>query len=132
MPSCELELTGMDDLIEKLTELGKKGTAAMNAALEKGAQPILDNMKATDAFEDRSKTDGLRDSLKISKVKTRKGVKFIWIGDVDRKALHSWYIENGTSNMNARPFMRTAYREEKAKALKIIKEEMAKSLKDLN
>lgn len=132
MSSCELELTGMDELIEKLTELGNKGTKAMNAALEKGAQPILDNMKATDAFNDRSKMDGLRDNLKVSKVKTRKSGKFIWIGDVDRKAPYSWYLENGTSRMVARPFMRTAYREEKAKALKIIKEEMAKSLKDLN
>lgn len=132
MASCEVDLIGMDKLINKLTEMGKKGTAAMTKALEKGAEPILENMKNTDMFEDHS--GDLRDSLKVSEVKTRKNgnCKFIWIGDVDRKAPHGWYVENGTSDKEARPFMRTAYREEKEKALGIIKEEMTNAFKDLS
>lgn len=131
MASCEVDLVGMDKLINKLTEIGRKGTVAMTNALEKGAEPILENMKNTDMFEDNS--GDLRDSLKVSEVKTRKnGGKFIWIGDVDRKAPHGWYVENGTSDKEARPFMRTAYREEKEKALGIIKEEMSNAFKDLS
>lgn len=131
MASCEVDLVGMDKLINKLTELGRKGTEAMAQALEKGSEPILENMKNTDMFEDHS--GDLRKSLKVSEVKTRKnGYKFIWIGDVDRKATHGWYVENGTSDKEARPFMRTAYREEKEKALGIIKEEMTNAFKDLS
>ncbi len=67
------------------------------------------------------------------KTSRKNGNKFIWIGDVDREAsLHGWYVENGTSDKEARPFMRTAYREEKEKALGIIKKEMANALKDLS
>lgn len=130
--SCEIDLIEMDKLINKLTEMGKKGKAAMTKALEKGAEPILENMKNTDMFEDHS--GDLRKSLKVSEVKTRKNgnCKFIWIGDVDRKAPHGWYVENGTSNKESRPFMRTAYREEKEKALGIIKEEMTNAFKDLS
>lgn len=130
MASCELDLVGMDELMKKLNELGQKGTKAINKALAKGSEPILQNMKNTDAFDDRS--GRLRDSLKVSKVKTRKNVKFVWIGDVDREAIWGWYIENGTSKHVATPFMRPAWREEKEKALKIIKEEMTNAFKDLN
>lgn len=128
--SCEVDLIGMDKLINKLNEIGRKGTEAMTKALEKGAEPILESMKNTDMFEDHS--GDLRKSLKVSKVKTRKNGKFIWIGDVDREAPHGWYVENGTSDKEARPFMRTAYREEKEKALGIIKEEMTNAFKDLS
>lgn len=129
MASCEVDLIGMEKVIEKLTEIGTKGTRAINQALGKGALPILENMKTTDMFEDR--THRLRDSLKVSKVRTRKDGKYIWIGDVDRQAPHGWVVENGTSDKEARPFMRTAYREEKEKALQIIKEEMARAFKEL-
>ena len=129
MPKCEMDLVGMDELINKLTDMGRKGTVAMSKALEKGAAPILENMKTTGMFDDR--TGDLRKSLKISKVKTRKSGKYIWIGDIDREAPYGWYVENGTSDKEARPFMRTAYREEKAKALSIIREEMANALKEI-
>lgn len=129
MASCEIDLIGLDELIKSLEELGRKGTVAMTVALEKGAVPVLNAMKSTDMFIDRS--GDLRDSLKVSQVKTRKSGKFIWIGDVDRVAPYSWYVENGTSDKEARPFMRTAYREQKEQALQIIKEEMANSLKEL-
>lgn len=129
--SCELDLIGMDELMNKLTEIGRKGTAAMTSALEKGAEPVLESMKNTDMFEDHS--GDLRKSLKVSEVKTRKNrYKFIWIGDVDREAPHGWYVENGTSDKEARPFMRTAYREKREKALSIIKEEMSNAFKDLS
>lgn len=130
MASCEVDLVGMDKLINKLTEIGRKGTAAMEIALEKGAEPVLEAMKNTDMFKDHS--GDLRKSLKVSKVKTRKNGKYIWIGDVDRQAPWGWYVENGTSDKEARPFMRTAYREKREKALKVIKEEMANAFKDLS
>ena len=130
MASCKIDLVGMDKLINTLSEMGRKGTLAMTKALEKGAEPILENMKNTDMFDDR--TGDLRKSLKISKVKTRKSGKYIWIGDIDREAPYEWYVENGTSDKEARPFMRTAYREEKAKALSIIREEMSSAVKDLS
>lgn len=126
--SCELDLVGMDEIIKKLEDIGRKGNQAINKALEIGSQPILDNMKDTNMFDDRS--GRLRESLKISKIRTKKGVKYIWIGDVDRLAPCGWYVENGDSKHVARPFMRTAWREEKEQALKIIKEELSKAIQE--
>lgn len=127
--SCEIELQGIDEVLAKLEELGAKGNKAINKALEKGAEPILDTMKNTDMFDDHS--GRLRESIKVSKVKTRKSGKYIWIGDVDRVATHGWYVEFGSSTQSARPFMRDAWNRKKKQAQEIIKEELRKGLEEL-
>lgn len=129
MASCEIDLSGVNELIDRLQEVGRKGEKVIDIALEKGAEPILKNMTSTKMFKDH--TGRLRDSLKISKVRVRKKVKSIWIGDINRQAPHGWYVENGDSKHVARPFMRTAYREEKEKALEIIKQELIQGLKNI-
>lgn len=127
--SCEIDLIGVDDLLAKLEALGKKGNKAITKALEKGAEPILDTMKNTDMFDDHS--GRLRESIKVSNVKTRKSGKYIWIGDVDRVATHGWYVEFGSSTQAARPFMRDTWNRKKKQAQEIIKEELRKGLEEL-
>lgn len=122
--SVEITLDGVSELIDQLEALGRKGNSVINNALEKGSEPVLDAMKNSDMFDDR--TGNLRKSIKVSKVKTRKGQKFVWCGDVDGEARYSWYLEMGSSNQAAKPFMRTAYEETKEKARQIIADELRK------
>lgn len=127
--SCEIDLDGIDEVLAKLEELGSKGSKAINRALESGAEPILQAMKSTDMFDDRS--GDLRESIKVSKVKTRKSGKYIWIGDVDRMANYSWYVEFGSSKKEARPFLRDAWNRKKKEAQDRIKEGLRKELEQL-
>lgn len=127
--SVNIELQGIDEVLAKLEELGTKGNKAINKALEKGAEPVLEAMKNTDMFDDHS--GRLRDSLKVSKVKTRKSGKYIWIGDVDREAPWGWYVEFGSSKKEARPFMRDAWNRKRKEAQERIKEELRKGLEEL-
>lgn len=124
--SVEIELQGMDTLLSRLEELGKKGNVVVNKAIEKGAQPILDEIRNTTLFEDR--TGNLRRAQKISKVKTKGKVKYIWVGDVDRKCPYAWPLEMGTSKTVARPYMRDAWARKKKEAQKIIREELKRGL----
>lgn len=124
--SCSLEMKGMDDLIKRFEEMGKKSTSVMNEALIEGSQPVLDEMKSTNAFKDR--TGRLRESLKISKVRTSKGGKLIWVGDVDASCGYSWYVEYGHSKAAARPFIRPAWNKRKNEAQKRIIEAVKRGI----
>lgn len=125
--SVNLELQGMTTLLNKLQELGKKGNQAVNQAIEVGAQPILQELQTTTVFVDR--TGDLRRAQKVSKVKSRKNTKFVWVGDVDRKCPYAWPLELGTSKTVARPYMREAWNKKKQESLRVIKEELQKGLK---
>lgn len=124
--SVNLELLGIDELTQKIEEIGKKATSNMTLALEKAAEPILVDAKSTRAFNDRS--GNLRKSLKKSKVKNSKGKKTIWIGDVDREVSYSWFVEYGHSRATAKPFLRPAWIKNKEQAQQIIKKTLREGL----
>ena len=123
----DIELTGMDDLMKWAEETGRKVSSIAGPALLAGAEPILGEMQHTSAFTDQTGT--LRKSLKISKVKTKSGQKFVWVGDVDGVAKYAWPLERGTSRMKAHPFMRPAFERQKGTAQQIITEKIKEAIK---
>jgi HK97 gp10 family phage protein len=123
------EVTGFEEISRRLEAMGRKGAKIEGAALIKSAEPMLEDMKRTSAFSDR--TGKLRESLKMSRVKIAKDGRYIWLGDIDREAPYSWYLEFGTARMPARPFMRTVWEVGKFKVFEKIKDEMEKELKKI-
>ena len=121
------DVQGFEELTKKLESMGKKGAKIEDEALQKAAEPILQDAKSTTAFKDVS--GKLRKSLKISKVKKNKGIKFVWVGDVDKQANYSWYVEYGDARSAERPFLRPAYDRNKKQVFEIIKNEIANELK---
>lgn len=105
--STEFEVEGLDSILRTLENMGKDGSIIEDKSLIEAVQPILEDEQNTNMFKDR--TGKLRKALKVSKVKKSKGLKVVWIGDVDKKANYSWYIEWGDSKRAPRPFMRQAY-----------------------
>lgn len=101
-----IELEGMDELINRIEAMGNKTSQAINPILIAAAQPVLDDVQRTAAYIDHS--GHLRGAMKKSNVKVAKGIKSIWVGDVDKTANYSWYVEFGhskaqsTKNMSAR------------------------------
>ena len=128
--STEFEVEGLDTLLRKLENMGKEDSTIQDNALIESVQPILQDMKNTTVFKDR--TGKLRKNLKISKVKKSKSGKVVWIGDTDKQANYSWYVEYGDSKRAPRPFMKSAYHKNKDIVLEKLKESIIKSLEDTN
>lgn len=126
--STEFEVEGLDVILRKLENMGKEGSIIEDKSLVESVEPILKDEKNTMLFKDR--TGRLRESLKISKVKKNKKGKFVWIGDVDRKAPHGWYVEYGDSKRKPRPFMRQSYESNKVNIYQNLKEAIEKNLQN--
>lgn len=121
---AELELHGMEELMNKLEDIGKKANEITKTALEKGIEPILNETKATSAWVDKS--GELRSKIEASKVKIKKGSKVIQVGvwNLDR----AYYLEYGTSKMPARPYLSPSFQLKKGEAQNIIKAEIKRGL----
>jgi HK97 gp10 family phage protein len=125
--STEFEVTGLDILLRKLENMGKEGSLIQDESLIEAVQPILQDEKNTTLFKDRS--GKLRKSLKISKVKKSKNGKVVWIGDIDKQANYSWYVEYGhSSGKMPRPFMSDAYKKNKDTVYQKVKDAIEKNL----
>lgn len=124
--SVSCDLVGVDSIFRGLEELGKKAGPAQNKALQAGSEIMLTEVQNTTAFKDKS--GDLRKYQSISKVRTTKKGKSIWVGDVDGKVKYGWIVEYGSSTQHARPFMRTAYAKVKDRAtremLNVLKQEI--------
>ncbi|AGF54797.1 hypothetical protein HMT_33 [Clostridium phage HM T] len=124
--NTEFEVDGLDSIFRKLQNMGKEGAIIEDKSLMESVQPVLEDQENTTMFKDR--TGNLRRSLKISKVKKVKGTKVVWIGDVDKKANYSWYIEWGDSKRKPRPFMRQSYDRNKNQVYQRLKEAIENNL----
>ena len=126
---AEIKIEGMQALLDKLTELGRKGRKIENQALLKAAQPILDDAASTNVFKDGSGKG--RKGLKISRPKSKGDTKYVLIGIEKNDISEIYYmkfLEFGTSKMPARPFLGPAYIRNRSKAIQILKNEFRKGL----
>lgn len=127
--SIEVEVKGMDELLERLRDMGAKSSKIQNTALKKAAEPIFEDAVNTIVFKDR--TGEGRKGIKIGRPKTKGDTKYILVG-IDRsdnsEIFYMKFIEYGTSKMPARPFIRPAFLRNKDKAYEIMKEEIQKGL----
>ena len=129
--STEFKVEGLDTLLRQLENMGKEGSTIQDESLVEAVQPMLEDEQNTTLFKDRS--GELRKNLKISKVKKSKSGKVIWIGDVDRKAQHGWYVQYGSTKSKphvARPFMTEAYNKNKDTVYQKLKEAIEKNLQN--
>lgn len=127
---ANIELTGVDEILNKLQQIGANVGKLENKALKNAAEPVLEDAKATNAFKNRS--GKLRKGLKITNVKKKDGMKYILVG-VDRgdnsAVFYGKFIEFGTSKMPARPFLQPAYEKNKDNIKRTIAETLKEGLK---
>ncbi|MBS5955140.1 MAG: HK97 gp10 family phage protein [Paraclostridium bifermentans] len=127
---ADIELEGVDEILNKLQQIGTNISRLENKALKNAAQPVLDDAKSSNAFNDRS--GNLRKNLKISSIKSKEGMKYVLVG-IDKsdnsKIYYGKFLEFGTSKMSARPFMQPAYEKNKDNIQKNIAETLKEGLK---
>jgi len=127
---ADIELEGVDEILNRLQQIGNNISRLENRALKNAAQPVLDDAKSSNSFNDRS--GNLRKGLKISNIKNKEGVKYVLVG-VDKsdnsKIYYGKFLEFGTSKMSAKPFMQPAYEKNKDNIQKTIAETLKEGLK---
>lgn len=127
---ADIELEGVDEILNKLQQIGTNISRLENKALKNASQPVLDDAKSSNAFNDRS--GNLRKNLKISSIKSKEGMKYVLVG-IDKsdnsKIYYGKFLEFGTSKMSARPFMQPSYEKNKDNIQKNIAETLKEGLK---
>jgi HK97 gp10 family phage protein len=125
---ADIKLDGVDELLNKLQQLGANISSLENKALKNAAEPVLEDAKANVPV----KTGKLQRGLKTSGIKTKDGIKYVLVG-VDRsdnsKIFYGKFIEFGTSKMSARPFLEPAYEKNKKEIVEAIKNTLKEGLK---
>ncbi|WP_373844768.1 HK97-gp10 family putative phage morphogenesis protein [Clostridium sp.] len=125
---ADIELTGVDEILNKLQQMGTNINRLENKALKNAAEPVLQDAKANVPV----RTGKLKKGLKITNVKKKQGVKYILVG-VDRgdnsEIFYGKFVEFGTSKMSARPFLQPAYEKNKDNIQKTIANTLKEGLK---
>lgn len=118
----------MEQLIQRIEQMGKLGARVENKALKKAGQIIVEEAKNNVPV----KTGKLKEGLKVSGVRKKNGNKFVLAGiqkGDNSKIFYGKFLEFGTSRQNAKPFMAPAYESKKNEAKEIIKQELRNALK---
>jgi len=123
----EAELTGMDGLLDRIQELGRKGSTVQNKALKAAAEPVAEDMKSLVRVSNLNEKH-IRDDIQVSNVKTKDGTKYVRIGPGKNTNWRAKFLEFGTSKMSAKPFMSPSYENKKGEAKQIIKEKLKEGL----
>ena len=121
----------MDELFKKLDDMSKNvANKITKDVLEAAAVPILEDAKATTQF--RNMSGKLREGLKIGKIKTKNGKKYITIG-IDKsdnsEIFYGKFIEWGTSTQAERPFLQPALEKNRSKIKEIMLNKLREGLR---
>ena len=123
-----IELSGVDEILNRLQQIGANVSRLENQALRNAAEPVLEDAKANAPV----RTGKLKEGLKISSIKTKEGMKYILVG-VDKsdnsKIFYGKFVEFGTTKMSARPFLGPAYEKNKREIVETIKDKLKEGLK---
>lgn len=118
-----MKLEGMDNLLNELDKLGQKGSKIENTALKEAGNIVKESI----VKEVPVKTGKLKENITVSNVKSKDGVKKVEVGP-GKDEYYAAFLEFGTTNMNANPFISRGYENSKEEAEKVIVEEIKKGL----
>jgi len=121
----EIEIVGLKELEDKLSNLDKKLSKALDEALNEIAEKIRDDAKSFVPVD----TGALRKSIRIEK-KGKLQVSIVAGGGgvinprTGREVDYAGYVEFGTSRMNPQPYMQPALEKNRDEILRIVKEKV--------
>ena len=121
--TARVEIDGVDNLLNKLEKLGAKKRRIENIALKNAGEKVKEAIKS----EAPVRTGTLKKSIERSNVKTKQGVKRVEVGPT-KEGWYGVFVNFGTINMKANPFMDRGYEKSKGEAMEIIKNEIKKGL----
>jgi HK97 gp10 family phage protein len=120
---ANMKLEGMENLLNELDKLGQKGSRIENKALKEAGNIVKESI----VKEVPVRTGKLKENITVSNVKSKDGVKKVEVGP-GKDEYYAAFLEFGTTNMNANPFISRGYENSKEEAEKVIVEEIKKGL----
>ena len=120
---AKLEVDGMENLLNELDKLGQKGSRIENTALKEAGNIVKESI----VKEVPVRTGKLKENITVSNVKSKDGVKKVEVGP-GKDEYYAAFLEFGTTNMDANPFISRGYENSKEEAEKVIVEEIKKGL----
>lgn len=122
---ADIKVEGMDQLLSRLRQMGDKADAAIDIALTKAAKNLQKEMKSEAVFTQGYSTGNLRESIKVSDISGTGINRQIAVGPEKGKGSEhdGWYahfLEFGTKNMSAQPFIEPAFLKTKNENQEII------------
>jgi len=121
-----ITLEGMEDILDRLKELGQRAAPAENQALYAGAKIVRDNASRR-APRSAGTKEHLADNIAISEPKQDENSKYVEVGP-KAPFFYGKFLEYGTSKMTARPFMGPAKAESKKQVLETIRQTLKAGL----
>ncbi len=118
-----LELSGFDNYLEQLQQMGADADAAVARALEAGAAVAVRGMRARVAID----TGNLQSNIKAGQVALDGNLSTIEVGLVDADGATVRYAmvqEYGSSSVKQHPFIRPTMAEDKAKIRSAMRAEL--------
>lgn len=120
---ANMKVEGMESLLSEIEKLGQKGSRIENKALREAG----DVVKEAIVKEVPVRTGKLRESITVSRVKTKDGVKRVEVGP-DKDGYYGKFVEFGTVKMKANPFMARGYETSKDSAMETIEKNLKEGL----
>lgn len=120
---ANMKLEGMENLLNEIDKLGQKGSRIENTALKEAGNIVKESI----IKEVPVRTGKLKENITVSNVKSKDGVKKVEVGP-GKDEYYAAFLEFGTTNMNANPFISRGYENSKEEAEKVIVEEIKKGL----
>lgn len=120
---ADMKVEGMENLLAEIEKLGQKGSRIENKALREAGDVVKDAIEK----EVPVRTGKLKQSITVSRVKTKDGVKRVEVGP-DKDGYYGKFVEFGTVKMKANPFMARGYETSKEEAMSTIEKNLKEGL----
>lgn len=120
---ADMKLEGMGSLLAEIEKLGQAGSRIENKALREAGNVV----KEAITKEVPVRIGKLKQSISVSRVKSKGGVKRVEVGP-DKDGFYGKFIEFGTVKMKANPFMARGYETSKEEAMSTIEKNLKEGL----
>ena len=120
---ADMKVDGMENLLAEIEKLGQAGSRIENKALREAGDVVKDAI----VKEVPVKTGKLKQSITVSRVKTKDRVKQVEVGP-DKDGYYGKFVEFGTVKMKANPFMGRGYETSKEEAMSTIEKNLKEGL----
>lgn len=129
---ARMSLEGMQELIDKVNKLGRRGEEIKKNTLDKAAVLVKSSMESKAPRSELSKVH-MADNISVSDIKKSNGTDFVEIGPTkgdNSEFFYSKFTEWGTSKIPAQHWAENSVLENKRKINEIISEELQRGLEE--
>lgn len=118
-------LEGMQELLDKLEQLGKEGKKVESNALKKAGNVLKEEI----IKQAPERTGNLKKNIVVSNIKKNKEGSYVQVG-TNNKSFYGKFVEFGTTKMAADPFMSRSFESKKDEIQETIATEIKRGVKE--